>query len=57
MPRNSQATVPSTSSTRTNGAEIRPCPCVAERRERVRREALAFDVFRNSTEHEEYQPS
>jgi hypothetical protein len=30
---------------------------VAERRERVRREALAFDVFRNSTEHEEYQPS
>jgi hypothetical protein len=33
------------------------CPCVAERRERARREALAFDVFANSTAHEEYRPS
>jgi hypothetical protein len=43
-------------------AMVRPrpaasCPCVQERRERMRREFLAFDSYRNSTEHEEYRPS
>lgn len=34
-----------------------PCPCVQERRERSRREFLALDLLKNSTEHEEYRPS
>jgi hypothetical protein len=34
-----------------------PCPCMQERHERSRRVYLAFDPFRNSTEHEEYRPS
>jgi hypothetical protein len=34
-----------------------PCPAEQKRRERMRREFLAFDPYRNSTEHEEYQPS
>lgn len=33
------------------------CPCVAERRERARRELAALDVFTNSTACEEYRPS
>jgi hypothetical protein len=35
------------------------CPCSAEqkRRERMWHEFLAFDPFRNSTDHEEYRPS
>jgi hypothetical protein len=34
-----------------------PCPAEIERRRRARTEALAFDVFGNSTKAEEYRPS
>lgn len=34
-----------------------PCRAELERRERQGRDFLAFDVFRNSTEYEEYRPS
>jgi len=33
------------------------CPAELERRERLRREFMAFDLLKNSTEHEEYRPS
>ncbi len=33
------------------------CPAEQERRGQVRRDFLAFYVFRNATEHEEYRPS
>ena len=33
------------------------CPCAEDRREQAHRELAAFDVFANSTAHEEYRPS
>jgi hypothetical protein len=33
------------------------CPAEQERREQRRREFTAYDVFKNTTEHEEYRPS
>jgi hypothetical protein len=33
------------------------CPAEQKRREHMRREFLAFDPLRNSTEYEEYRPS
>lgn len=37
--------------------QAKPCPAELERRERIRREFLALDLLKNSTEHEEYRPS
>lgn len=37
--------------------QAKPCPAELQRRERLRWESLAFDQYKNSTEHEEYRPS
>lgn len=34
-----------------------PSARALERQDRLRRELMAFDLYRNSTEHEEYRPS
>lgn len=42
---------------RNRQPKVSPCPAEQERREHLRREFLALDPFKNSTEHEEYRPS